>query len=208
MPCPIVLIDGGTGTAKTRLLTHLSEQGAQTLDLEAMADHRGSLFGPVSETQPSQKAFESQVAMGLAGLDPNRPVYVEAESSKIGRLIIPPVMWQAMIAAPNIRLSAPLDARVRHLLTAYPDMLEDSGKLCDVLDQLTRYHGHETVQHWQSLARARDFEPLIRALVQTHYDPRYRRISRAHSPAAEEVSLPDLSEATLASTAANLIASE
>lgn len=208
MPCPVVVIDGGTGTAKTRLLTHLAEQGAQTLDLEAMADHRGSLFGPVSETQPSQKAFESQLAMGLAGLDPNRPVYVEAESSKIGRLIIPPVLWQAMIAAPNIRLSAPLDARVRHLLTAYPDMLEDSGKLCDVLDQLTRYHGRETVQHWQALAQARDFEPLIRALVQTHYDPRYRRISRAHAPAAEDVSLPDLSEATLASTAANLIASE
>ncbi|MBO9408348.1 tRNA 2-selenouridine(34) synthase MnmH [Shimia sp. R9_1] len=208
MPCPVVVIDGGTGTAKTRLLHHLAAQGAQTLDLEAMAAHRGSLFGPISEAQPSQKAFESQLAMGLAALKPDRPVYVEAESSKIGRLIIPPTLWQAMIAAPNLRVTAPLQARVTHLMTAYPDMLEDSAKLADVLIQLTRYHGHEIVQQWQTLAQARDFAPLIQALVTTHYDPRYARISRAHAPAAKEIALQDLSEDTLAATAAELIAAE
>ncbi|MDA5555742.1 tRNA 2-selenouridine(34) synthase MnmH [Shimia sp. MMG029] len=208
MPCPVVVIDGGTGTAKTRLLHHLADQGAQTLDLEAMAAHRGSLFGPVSDSQPSQKAFESQLAMGIAALAPDRPVYVEAESSKIGRLIIPPALWQAMIAAPNLRLTAPLEARVSHLMSAYPDLLADSAKLADVLAQLTRYHGHDTVAQWQALAQTRDFAPLIRALVQTHYDPRYARISRAHAPAAEEHALPDLSENTLAATAAKLIAAE
>jgi tRNA 2-selenouridine synthase len=206
MPCPVVVIDGGTGTAKTRLLHHLAAQGAQTLDLEAMAAHRGSLFGPLSAHQPSQKAFESQLAMGLAALRPDQPVFVEAESSKIGRRILPPALWQAMIRARDIRLTAPLEARVAHLMTAYPDLLEDRAKLCDVLGQLVRYHGHDTVDHWQAMAQTGDFAPLITALVQTHYDPRYARISRAHPRAAQSMVLPDLSEATLAATAAELIA--
>ncbi|WP_270729073.1 tRNA 2-selenouridine(34) synthase MnmH [Shimia sp. Alg240-R146] len=208
MPCPVVVIDGGTGTAKTRLLHHLAEQGAQMLDLEAMAEHRGSLFGPMSDTQPSQKAFESRLAMGMAKLTPDRPVYVEAESSKIGRLIIPPVLWQAMIAAPNLRVTAPLAARTSHLLTAYPDMIADSDRLTDILGQLTRYHGHEQVETWNALALAGDYETLAQQLIETHYDPRYSRISRAHAPDAQPLDLPDLSEDTLAATAAKIIASE
>ncbi|MCP4208559.1 MAG: tRNA 2-selenouridine(34) synthase MnmH [Shimia sp.] len=208
MPCPVVVIDGGTGTAKTRLLAHLAEQGAQTLDLEAMAEHRGSLFGPMGDTQPSQKAFESRLAMGLAKLQPNRPVYVEAESSKIGRLIIPPVLWQAMISAPNLRLTAPLKARIDHLISAYPDMRADSTKLHTVLEMLIRYHGHEKVAQWKDLATANDYAALTRALIETHYDPRYARISKTYAPDAEEILLPDLSDETLASCAARLIMSE
>ncbi len=208
MPCPVVVIDGGTGTAKTRLLDHLAQQGAQTLDLEAMAEHRGSLFGPMGDTQPSQKAFESRLAMGLAKLQPNRPVYVEAESSKIGRLIIPPVLWQAMIAAPNLRLTAPLAARVDHLISAYPDMRADDTKLHTVLDMLTRYHGYEKVARWKALSISRDYAALTRALIETHYDPRYRRLSRAHPSAAKDIALPDLTDQTLAATATQIIASE
>ncbi|WP_299420756.1 tRNA 2-selenouridine(34) synthase MnmH [uncultured Shimia sp.] len=208
MPCPVVVIDGGTGTAKTRLLDHLAHQGAQTLDLEAMAEHRGSLFGPMGDMQPSQKAFESRLASGLAKLQPNRPVYVEAESSKIGRLIIPPVLWQSMIAAPNLRLTAPLEARVDHLISAYPDMRADETKLHTVLDMLTRYHGHEKVTQWKALASAKDFAQLTRGLIETHYDPRYTRISRTQAPVAEEMALPDLRDKTLAATAAKLISAE
>ncbi|MGR3647143.1 MAG: tRNA 2-selenouridine(34) synthase MnmH [Shimia sp.] len=208
MPYPVVVIDGGTGTAKTRLLHHLADQGAQMLDLEAMAEHRGSLFGPMSDTQPSQKAFESRLAMGIAKLDPSRPVYVEAESSKIGRLIIPPVLWQAMIAAPNLRVTAPLAARTSHLLTAYPDMIADRDRLTDILGQLTRYHGHEQVGAWNALAVSGDYKTLARQLIETHYDPHYTRISRAHAPNAQPFDLPDLSEGTLAATAAKIIASE
>ena len=200
-------IDGGTGTAKTRLLGHLAAQGAQTLDLEAMANHRGSLFGPLDTDQPSQKAFESRLAMGLARLDPSRPVFVEAESSRIGRLIIPPSLWKAMIGAPNLRLTAPLAARADHLLTAYPDMIRDPDRLDDTLQKLTRYHGHDQVSAWRALAQAGDFRNLAAGLIATHYDPRYARISRAHAPDARVLDLPDLSDSTLAATAARIIAS-
>ena len=93
---PVVVLDGNTGTAKTELLGELARQGVQVLDLEGMANHRGSLFGSMGE-QPSQRAFETRLAHALAALDPARPVVVEAESSKVGDCRVPPKLWKAMV---------------------------------------------------------------------------------------------------------------
>ena len=205
MPSEVVLIDGGTGTAKTRLLHHLAGQGAQVIDLEALAEHRGSVFGPVGTAQPQQKAFESRIAMALAALDPARPVHVEAESSKIGRLIIPPILWQAMLRARRICITAPLPERAGYLVRAYSDLIEDPDKLAAVLHKLVRYHGHAQVKAWQALAAARDFDRLAAELVSLHYDPRYDRQTR-NAPQLT-LDLPDLSEDTLAATARRIIAS-
>ncbi len=206
MPSPVTLIDGGTGCGKTRLLAHLAQQGAQMLDLEAMAEHRGSLFGPIGDTQPSQKAFETRLSAAIARLDPEKPVFVEAESFKIGRLNLPPSLWRAMVAAPNLRLNVPLLARVAHVLECYPDMVANGAKLGSILDRLTRYHGHEKVTAWHKLAEDAAFPALVEDLITTHYDPRYRRISRTHAPAAQTLDLPDLTDNTLMQTARALLA--
>ena len=203
---PVVLIDGGTGTAKTRLLAALAAQGAQVLDLEAMAEHRGSLFGPMSDSQPSQKAFESRLAAGLAGLDPGRPVFVEGESSKIGGLIIPPEPWKVMIRAPRVEIRAPLAARASHTVAAYEDLVSAPEKLDAVLDKLTRYHGHARVEAWKALSAAGDFVRLAEELIEEHYDPRYARISRPEAAELAQLDLPDLEDATLDAAAAELIA--
>ncbi|MBT8477242.1 MAG: tRNA 2-selenouridine(34) synthase MnmH, partial [Alphaproteobacteria bacterium] len=121
-PTPLTLLDGNTGTAKTELLHLLAARGVQTLDLEGLARHRGSIFGPVAEAQPSQKAFESAIAGQLAGFDPARPVVIEAESSKIGDLLVPPSLWKAMAVAPRIEVAAPLGARAEYLTRAYADL--------------------------------------------------------------------------------------
>ncbi|MBR9842197.1 MAG: tRNA 2-selenouridine(34) synthase MnmH [Rhodobacteraceae bacterium] len=205
LPHRIVLIDGGTGTAKTRLLDHIAKQGGQVIDLEAMAEHRGSLFGPMRETQPSQKAFESRLAMALVELDPVRPVYVEAESSKIGRIILPPSLWKPMTEAPMVILEAPLKARGAHLITAYPDMVADAGKLDSVLDKLVRYHGHEKVDAWRALAQSGAYQALAEDLIETHYDPRYARVSREAS--SETMVLEDLSDSELFETARRILSS-
>jgi tRNA 2-selenouridine synthase len=205
LPHDIVLIDGGTGTAKTRLLDHIARQGGQTLDLEAMAEHRGSLFGPVSAVQPSQKTFESRLATALARLDPAKPVFVEAESSKIGRIILPPSLWQPMTRARVLVLEAPLDARSTHLLTAYPDLIADRDRLDEVLGRLVRYHGHDRVEAWRALSRAGAFAALAKDLIETHYDPRYARVSR-EAP-AKVLRLKTLSDAELSETAARILTS-
>ncbi|XDA99933.1 tRNA 2-selenouridine(34) synthase MnmH [Sulfitobacter sp. LCG007] len=199
----VVVIDGGTGTAKTRLLQHLARQGGQMVDLEALAEHRGSLFGPTGDSQPSQKMFESRLADRLRRLDPGRPVFVEAESSKIGDRIIPKMLWQAMIAARRIRISAPVTARAAHLIEAYPDMIEDAGRLDAVLGKLVPYHGHEQVGSWRALAAARAFGDLAAELITMHYDPRYTRMSQSRS--VETVELSDLGEATLSAVARRIL---
>lgn len=206
MPCPVILIDGGTGTAKTRLLHHLQDQGAQVLDLEAMAQHRGSLFGPVGDAQPSQKAFESRLAMAMTGLDPARPVFVEAESSRIGRITLPPAIWAAMRAARRLHLAAPLAARAGHLVAAYADLVARPDRLDHVLDQLIRYHGHAQVDEWKALAGAGAFHALCESLIARHYDPRYARRSERSGPDPDRFDLPDLSDETLAATAARILA--
>ncbi|GKY89378.1 tRNA 2-selenouridine(34) synthase MnmH [Sinisalibacter aestuarii] len=201
----VVIVDGGTGTAKTRLLHEIAAQGGQVVDLEAMAEHRGSVFGPMGEAQPDQKAFESRLAMALAGLDPARPVFVEAESSKIGGLIVPPSLWKQMITAARVEVAAPLAARAAHLVAEYPDMVADPARLGAVLDKLVRYHGHARVDAWRAQAAAGEFAPMAAELIAEHYDPRYRRISRDEAPRLLTLDLPDLTGQTLAQAAAEII---
>ncbi|MGB1034867.1 MAG: tRNA 2-selenouridine(34) synthase MnmH, partial [Primorskyibacter sp.] len=105
VPHRLVLLDGDTGTAKTALLHRLAARGVQVIDLEGLANHRGSLLGGLGP-QPSQKAFESALAAALAQADPTRPVLLEAESNKIGSRIIPPTLWTAMRTAPRIEVKA------------------------------------------------------------------------------------------------------
>ncbi len=176
---PVILIDGGTGTAKTRLLSALAAQGGQVVDLEGLANHRGSLFGGTVTPQPTQKGFETALAFGLRDLDPSRPLFVEAESSKIGRINLPPMLWKAMRAAPRIRLSAPLKARVAHLLDAYEDFLVDPARFEPVLDKLVRFHGHAQVNAWRSMVASGNFSQLAGELIERHYDPRYTRSEAA-----------------------------
>ena len=204
LPHRLMLIDGGTGTAKTRLLHHIAAAGGQVLDLEGLASHRGSLFGMVGAAQPSQKAFESGIAMALTALDPDRITFVEAESSKVGDLLVPPSVWKAMLTSPYVEVAAPLAARSAHLVESYPDIVEDKARLADTLERLTRYHGHEVVDGWKALAQEGDWTQLAADLVRQHYDPKYKRIRRDAEP-ERVLDLPDLSDTTLARCAETLI---
>lgn len=186
LPFRVVLIDGDTCTAKTELLAALAESGHQVIDLEGLANHRGSLFGPRADGQPAQKGFETALATRLAACDPSRPLILEAESSRIGDLRLPPALWAAMKAAPRLRLAAPLAERARHAIACYPDLLADPATLDARLAGLVPFHGRDRVDAWKAMAAAGAFEPLAAELMAVHYDPRYAR-QRAHfGPVAEE----------------------
>ena len=180
LPHRLILLDGFTGTAKTDLLAHLTKRGAQTLDLEGLAGHRGSLLGGTPAGQPNQKAFESALALALLHLDPTRPVLVEAESSKIGRLILPPVLWSAMCAAPRIEVDAPLTARAVYLTETYADIIADPDRLTAQLQPLRAHRGHGIVDHWLGLLQAGDLIGLASALMAQHYDPAYAKSRALH----------------------------
>ena len=174
LPHRLILLDGFTGTAKTALLQRVAARGGQVLDLEGLANHRGSLLGGLGP-QPSQKAFESGIACALAGMDPARPVLVEAESSKIGARIVPPSLWEVMKTAPRIEVQVPLAARISYLSEAYADILDDHAKLAEALAPLRGLRGHEVVDRWVALSASGQRAALTEALMTEHYDPAYAK---------------------------------
>lgn len=192
---PMVVLDGNTGSAKTEILNLLPGHGLQVIDLEGLANHRGSLFGAMGD-QPSQKAFEGRLAQALAGLDPTRPVVVEAESSKIGNCYLPPEIWKAMTKAPRVALTATPAARAQYLTRAYADMVADTARLARVIDLLKPQHAQEVIAEWQAMAGAGAFADLAEGLMTRHYDPRYaKHRARMEVPLTEVEAGPLTAEA-------------
>ncbi|NND20700.1 MAG: tRNA 2-selenouridine(34) synthase MnmH [Silicimonas sp.] len=175
LPTRLILLDGLTGTAKTEVLLALRGEGVQILDLEGLANHRGSALGGRGD-QPSQKAFESALAEGIDGLDPARPVVVEAESSKVGRLNLPPRLFAAMKTAPRIEITASVAARSDYLTRAYADLVTDGRALDERLERLVRLQGRAQVDEWMALAAEAKHRDLAQDLIEKHYDPRYRKV--------------------------------
>lgn len=200
---PLVVLDGNTGSAKTELLNLLPAHGLQVIDLEGLANHRGSLFGAMGP-QPSQKAFEGRLAQALAALDPARPVVVEAESSKIGNCRLPPELWKAMTQAPRVAVRAAAADRARYLVRAYGDMVEDGARLAGVIDRLRPLHAAEVIGRWHEMAGAGAFADLAQDLMTRHYDPRYARHRDRMAVPMTEVDAGDLSPGSLPSTAGRL----
>ena len=194
----VVLLDGGTGSGKTALLPRLSERGVQTLDLEGLADHRGSLFGSTGRPQPSQKLFESRLCEAVERLDPARPVVVEAESSRVGSRTVPPALWSAMGRAPAIELDAPVQARAAFSARVYADIASDVEALESALGRLPPHHSKATVAEWKAMARDGRTLDLATALITEHYDPAYRRMSsRRDRPVLDRITMTEVSEAEL-----------
>ncbi|MGD9787771.1 MAG: tRNA 2-selenouridine(34) synthase MnmH [Sulfuricellaceae bacterium] len=181
------VVCGATGSGKSELLRALLRQGGQVLDLEGLAAHRGSVLGSHPDTpQPSQKRFDSLLWDTLRRFDPERPVYVEAESKKIGNLRAPDALMSAMWSSPCLRMEVPMAARVDYLQRDYRHYLEEPETLCEKLAYLTALHGKERIGRWQELTRAGAWNELVEELLVDHYDPAYRRSTRQHYPQLEQ----------------------
>jgi tRNA 2-selenouridine synthase len=171
-----VVVCGLTGSGKSRLLAALRAEGAQVLDLEELARHRGSLLGDLpSDPQPSQKAFDTALLTALERFDAGRPVYVESESRKIGAIQVPDILLDAMRRASCVRVDTPRELRVALLMEEYLHFIEDPASLADKLQPLVPVHGRKVIDQWIAAAIAGDFDKLVDELLATHYDPTYAR---------------------------------
>ena len=202
---------GATGSAKTRVLHAMAAQGAQVLDLEGYASHKGSLLGNLPGVeQPSQKHFETLLATQLASFDVSRPIYVEGESAKIGRIALPLPLVDRMRAAPVVEIHATPEARLAYLLRDYAYLGDDAEHLAAKLGYLKELQGNAAVARWQAWALAGDLQPLFAELMALHYDPHYERSqSRNFAQWATRQSLAtdDLGDKTIAQLAAVIAAS-
>jgi tRNA 2-selenouridine synthase len=210
-PLSLRVVCGNTGTGKTRLLQALAAEGAQVLDLEALACHRASVLGAIPGVpQPSQKRFETLVWEQLRRFDPARPVFVESESKKVGNVAVPEALIQAMRASPCVRLELSEDERVALLLEDYAFLLHDTQFLCGRLDALHAVRGRVAVQAWKEMVQAGRFDELVRGLLRDHYDPGYlQSIRRSFSQYehAETVEARDRSSVAMLELARRLLAS-
>jgi tRNA 2-selenouridine synthase len=196
-----LVLCGETGSAKSRLLAALAARGEQVLDLEALAQHRGSVLGALPHTaQPTQKRFETLVWDRLRRLDPTAPVFVEAESKKVGRLQVPDALIETIRSAECIRIAAPVGARVAFLIEEYRHFLADPAALKVQLDCLAGLHGKAKVAAWKALADRAEWATLVGELLADHYDPTYRRSTARNYPGlarARVVAARDLGPASI-----------
>ncbi|MEJ8852708.1 tRNA 2-selenouridine(34) synthase MnmH [Variovorax rhizosphaerae] len=192
------VICGATGSAKTRVLQALAARGEQVLDLEGLARHKGSLLGALPGVpQPSQKAFETQLATALKPFDLERTVYVEGESARIGRISLPIPLVERMRGGNCIEVVATPEARLEYLLRDYAYLGDNSESLATQLGMLKEMQGKETVARWQAWARTHALSPLFEELMRLHYDPHYARSQARHFAkweARHRIAATDLSD--------------
>ena len=178
-----VTICGCTGTGKTALLHALRDAGAQIIDLEGLANHKGSLLGEsVTAPQPTQKRFDSSLWVALRRLDPTRPVFVESESKKIGLVQMPESMREQMAAGDCVWLDVPVAARVTHLRGEYEHFVNDPMLLMKKLAPLKALRGGDMLGQWQALASAGNIDGVVESLLVDHYDPLYTTAIKRNYP--------------------------
>jgi tRNA 2-selenouridine synthase len=178
-----VVICGLTGSGKSRLLDALAAVDAQVLDLEALARHRGSLLGDLpDEGQPTQKSFDSELAVTLERFDPRRPVYVESESKKIGTVQVPDALLAAMRNTECVRIDTPTPLRIALLKDEYAHYLADPTMLATRLAHLVPLHGRKTIERWNAAAASGDWDTVVGELLARHYDPTYARAIARNFP--------------------------
>jgi len=204
-----VVVCGATGSGKSRLLAALAGTGAQVLDLERLASHRGSLLGELpGEPQPSQKMFDSLLWDALARFDAGKPVFVEAESKKIGQLQAPAKLLERMREGRCLRLEVPVAERVRFLIEEYQHFLAEPSVIRQKLRGLTSRHGRAVVDRWIASIDAGAWRELVADLLVTHYDPSYLHATARNYPHCDDtppLRIERLDEAGIAHAATTLV---
>jgi len=170
----MLVLRGLTGVGKTRILKDLEGQGYPVLDLEGLANHRGSAFGGLGlPDQPGQKQFESLLWDNLKDGSPQGYFLTEGESRNIGRLRQPDRLFEALQDETTLWINAGLDFRTEVILEDYPASDELCQAFVGPIKALKRRLGKETVQDFLTLLEQGRWRKLIRELMELYYDPLY-----------------------------------
>lgn len=177
LPHRAVVLHGLTGVGKTEIIKRLPAYGVPVLDLETLAAHRGSVFGKVGmPASPGQKMFEGLIVQALRAAEKYGTFVVECESRRLGRLLVPPPVMQAIRDGYRVLLYAGMPVRVERSLGAYllegsPDALQP---LLEAVDALVKYLGKTRVEQLKQWIMTGQYRPAVEFLLRNYYDPLYK----------------------------------
>ena len=167
-----LVLGGYTGSGKTRILTEMQKQAQQVIDLEGLAHHKGSSFGALGEEPPpTQQQFENRLAIHLQKCDPEKPIWLEDESRRIGGRSIPHTLWEQLRSSPLFVLHIPAESRTVNLLEDYGHFPAD--QLSDAIKRLAKRLGDQSMRHALDLVKNGNFKACCLFLLEKYYDPMY-----------------------------------
>lgn len=170
-PRPLLILAGMTGTGKTAVLSALAEQGEQVLDLEGLANHRGSSYGNLGlPAQPTTEQYENLMALQWQCFDAQRPVWLEAESRQVGTCRIPEEIFHPMMQAEVVQVERSHADRLHLLLKDYGQA--DTNELVIATERLKKRLGGERTQQAIAAIRHQDLTTAIN-IVLSYYDKTY-----------------------------------
>ncbi len=191
IPRRINILGGLTGTGKTRILDALKECGEQVLDLEGLANHRGSSFGGLGmPPQPSTQQFQNLIAEHLVQFDPGRTLWIESESGRIGTCWVPEELFSQMKAAPTLEIVRPMEERLDILSEMYGET--DVADLIDATERIRQNLGGERTRDAVDLIRQNDFREASRIILD-YYDRTYRASIKRRPVSPPQVDVTGLS---------------
>lgn len=163
-----ITLAGHTGCGKSELLQRLSN----VIDLERMANHYGSVFGAASGVQPSQKEFENRVAHAFFALDKQLPAFIEAESKKIGQVVVPSPLHDSLSKGFRIEITAPIEQRVERIVQMYSKIPEEFFMHC--MERITPYIKHVDKDSAIAAYNKGELEEVAEILLVRYYDTVYK----------------------------------
>jgi tRNA 2-selenouridine synthase len=170
-PLNIKILSGYTGSGKTEILHSLEQKGQQIIDLEGLANHRGSAFGGIDlPPQPTTEQFQNNLFSVVQSLDPKSPIWVEDESKSIGKVIIPDAFYLKMRTMPVYFLDIPFQERTKHLVDTYASLTHD--KLADAISKITKRLGYDKAKFALEALENRDYHKVVEITLY-YYDKAY-----------------------------------
>lgn len=168
---PLIILGGKTGSGKTEILTELKKRDEQILDLEKMANHRGSAFGVMGGgSQPTNENFQNTFSELLSTLSLSKRIWVEDESLNIGRVSLPGDFFSQMKIAPLIVLILPKNDRVERLCRDYTGL--GAGSLIAGIEKIQKRLGGERALEAINAVKGDEYG-VAASIILEYYDKCY-----------------------------------
>lgn len=171
-PRRLIVLGGNTGCGKSDLLAKLNN----TIDLEGLANHYGSSFGAVNGPQPGAKMFQNRLMHAFEATDASHPVFIESESKKIGRLVVPNALYAMMHEGLRVEVTAPLKQRVERIMRMY-EKIDDTFFYAS-MDKIAPYIKRTAKEDTLTAYRQGDLAKVAEILLVEYYDVVYKKPRR------------------------------